>query len=56
MRVLQWVLLLMLAVPCTVWSQDEDDEHSPRWRVKTLSDRDTVYVRFDTIIKATIRD
>jgi hypothetical protein len=35
---------------------EEADNNSVRWKVKTLTDLDTGYVRFDTVLLTTIRD
>lgn len=41
-------LALMLGMPLP-------GDHSPRWLVKTLADADTLYVRFDSVVKSSIR-
>ena len=48
-----WVILLATCSTVRVVFAQED-EHSSRWRVKTLSDHDTIFVRFDTIIRSSI--
>ena len=47
------LLLVLLSAPTLVPSSST---HSPRWLVKTLADADTVHVRFDSIVRSTIRE
>jgi hypothetical protein len=48
--------MLLFVSTSVAFAQEEDDDETPRWRVKTLSDRDTIFVRFDTIIRSSIRE
>jgi hypothetical protein len=55
--IMRWLsaLLVLASVGFHVTAlAQEDDEHSPRWRVKTLSDSDTIFVRFDTVVPSSI--
>jgi len=53
-------IITLLTIFC-LWSPiasqaQDDDEHSARWRVKTLSDIDSSYVRFDSVVRSSITE
>lgn len=49
--------LIITVVMCCAVSElraQQDDDGSTRWRVKTLSDRDTLFIRFDSVVRSSI--
>jgi len=56
MRLFSIVFFVLCTVSDSALFAQGDDEHSARWRVKTLSDSDTIFVRFDTIVRSSVKE